>query len=104
MASSTVSSPESRLHGWLARHGLGCFLLMTLSFVAFGLLSLDLVKLVSANAGFLLRAGWMGVADGGLVQLLELCASALAAIAAYLLFKLCEHVLLQRLAYRRGPQ
>jgi hypothetical protein len=93
---------HSRLYNWLAAHAPVCFLLMSLSFVVFGLLSLDLVRLVSANTGFLLRAGWDGFfADGGLVQLLELCLSALVAIAAYLVFKLCELVLVQRLAHAR---
>ena len=90
---------HSRLYRWLSTHEFACFLLMTLAFVVFGLLSLDLVRLVSANAGFLLRAGWDGVLDGGLLQLLELGLTALAAIGAYLVFKLCEHVLVHRLAH-----
>jgi membrane protein DedA with SNARE-associated domain len=76
----SVPRTHSRLYDWLAAHAPACFVLMSLSFVVFGLLSLDLVRLVSANAGFLLRAGWDGLlADGGLVQLLELSLSALAA-------------------------
>lgn len=89
---------HSRLHRWLNRHIAACFVLMTLSFLVFGILSLDLVKLVSANAGFLWRAGWDGLMDGGFAQLLELVASAVAGIASYLVFKLCEHVLVDKLA------
>ena len=89
---------QSRLRRWLSLHSATCFVLMTLSFLLFGLLSLDLVKLVSANAGFLWRAGWDGWMDGGFAQLLELVVSAVAAIASYLVFKLCEHVLVDRLA------
>lgn len=94
-----MPTPHSRLYLWLAAHVPVCFVLMALSFVLFGILSLDLVRLVSANAGFLLRAGWDGLLDGGLQQLLELSLNALAAIAAYLCFKLCEHVLVHRLAH-----
>lgn len=97
----TIQRNSSKLYLWLTRHAVACFVLMTLSFVVFGLLSLDLVKLVSANAGFLWRAGWDGIVEGGLAQLLELSASAVAAIASYLVFKLCEHVLVDRLAQRR---
>lgn len=86
---------------WLARHELLCFVLMTLSFLGFGLFSLDLLRLVSANGAYLLASGWIGLLDGGLAQLLALSLSALAAMAAYLLFKLCEHVLVQRLAHSR---
>lgn len=103
MASPTASDSPTRLHAWLQTHALACFLLMTAAFLVFGLLSLDLVRLVSANARFLAGTGWMGLwEDGGLRQLLELCLNALLAIAAYLVFKLCEHVLVQRLAHRRG--
>ena len=91
---------HSRLYKWLSSHGLVAFLLMTLTFVLFGLLSLDLVRLVSANADYLLSNGWAGWLDGGFVQLLELAINALLAIASYLSFKLCEHVLVHRLAYR----
>ena len=92
---------HSKLHHWLATHGVASFLLMTLAFLGFGLLSLDLVRLVSANAGYLSSTGWAGLLDGGLAQLLELVVNALAAIAAYLVFKLCEHVLVHRLAHGR---
>lgn len=94
-------SHHTALHHWLGQHRIGCFLLMTLSFVLFGCLSLDLVKLVSANASLLGAHGWQALLDGGLQQLLELWLSACAAIAAYLVFKLCEHVLVHGLSYRR---
>ena len=48
---------SSKMFEWLTRHVVLCFVLMTLSLVVFGLLLLDLVKLASANAGFLWRSG-----------------------------------------------
>lgn len=83
--------------GWLRRHRLACFGLMVLGFMAFGLQTLDLVRLVSANAAFLSEYGWQGLQDGGLRQLLELLASSIGAMAAWLLFKLCETLLMQSL-------
>jgi hypothetical protein len=41
--------------------------------------------------------GWQGLQDGGLRQLLELLASSIGAMAAWLLFKVCETVLVQSL-------
>lgn len=82
---------------WLRRHRLACFVVMTLSFIAFGLLTLDLVRLVTANAAFLFDNGWQGLLDGGLRQLLELLASCVGAMVAWLLFKLCETLLIQSL-------
>jgi len=82
---------------WLRRHRWACFCLMTVSFMAFGLLTLDLLRLVSSNASFLFDNGWQGLLDGGLRQLLELLVSCVGAMAAWLLFKLCETVLIQSL-------
>jgi len=90
-----VISPILSFVGWLRRHRIACFGVMVLSFLAFGLLTLDLVRLVGANAAFLSMNGWQGAQDGGLRQLLELLASAAAAMAAWLLFKVCETVLVQ---------
>lgn len=90
---ATISS----FTGWLRRHRVACFGLMVLSFIAFGLLTLDLVRVVSANAAFITENGWQGLQDGGLRQLLELLLSAVAAMAAWLTFKVCETLLLQSL-------
>jgi hypothetical protein len=84
-----------RFVGWLRRHRWACFALMTLGFIAFGLLTLDLVRVLTANAAFLSENGWQGLVDGGLRQSLELLASCVGAMAAWLLFKLCETLLIQ---------
>lgn len=81
--------------GWLRRHRLACFGLMVAGFIVFGLLTLDLVRLVAANAALLKENGWQAVQDGGLSQLVELLVSAVAAMAAWLVFKVCETLLLQ---------
>lgn len=82
---------------WLRRHRVSCFGVMVLSFIGFGLLTLDLVRVVSANATLLSAHGWQALEDGGLRQFLELVGSAIAAMAAWLLFKVCETVLVQSL-------
>lgn len=83
--------------GWLRRHRLACFGLMVVGFMGFGLLTLDLVRLVSANAELLSIHGWQALQDGGLRQLLELLLSAVAAMVAWLAFKVCETLLVQSL-------
>ena len=85
----------SAFTAWLRRHRVACFGLMVLSFIAFGLLTLDLVRLVSANVAFVSENGWQGLQDGGLRQLLELLASVVLAMLSWLLFKVCETVLVQ---------
>lgn len=82
---------------WLRRHRLACFALMVASFMAFGLLTLDLIRVFGANASFLWQHGWQGLQDGGLRQLLELVATTAAAMAAWLVFKVSETLLVQSL-------
>jgi len=91
---------QRKFYAWLCQHGLASFLLLTFSFVVFGKLSFDIVHLFSANAEYLLDNGWIGLVEGGLQQLLELILSACAAMAAYMLFKLCEQALLECLRHR----
>ena len=91
---------QRKMFTWLCQHSLVSFLLLTLSFVVFGKLSFDIVHLFSANAEYLLDNGWAGMVDGGLQQLLELILSACAAMAAYMVFKLCEQALLERMRHR----
>lgn len=83
---------------WLRSHKVPCFLVMTLSFFTFGLFSLDLVRILGAHLHFVSDNGWQGLLDGGLAQGVELLLTSLGAMAAYLLFKLCETLLLQSLA------
>jgi hypothetical protein len=87
----------SRMTGWLRQHRVACFGLMVVGFMSFGLLTLDLVKLVSANAAFVSEYGWQGLQDGGLRQMLELLGSSVGAMAAWLVFKVCETLLVQSL-------
>jgi hypothetical protein len=81
--------------GWLRRHRLACFGLMVVAFLVFGLLTLDLVRLVSANAALITENGWQALRDGGLQQLAELLGSAVAARAAGGVLKVCEMLLVQ---------
>jgi len=72
---------------------------MVALFLIFGLLSLDLVKYVSANANYLLEYGLDALWDGGLRQLIDLILTSFFAVFAYLGFKLCEHALAERAAH-----
>ena len=82
---------------WLA------FIVMCLAFLAFGIGTLNLLHLLGANARFLLENGWMAVVDGGFRQLLQLLANGAAAMAAYVVFKTCEHAMVDWLAHPRTP-
>ena len=92
---------QSGLFRWMVRQWVLTFLLMGVAFVAFGMLSLNLVQVFAANIGFLTEYGFEAIMDGGLLQLLELVVSAYGAIAFYVMFKTCEHALVERLAHYR---
>ena len=93
---------QSRLFVWMVRHWLRTFFAMGIAFVMFGMLSLNIVQVISANIRFLLENGFMAIQDGGLEQLLELAFSAYGAVAFYVMFKTCEHALVQRLAHHEN--
>ena len=93
---------QSRLFVWMVRHWLCTFSAMGIAFVMFGMLSLNIVQVISANIHFLLEHGFQAIQDGGLEQLLELLFSAYGAVAFYVMFKTCEHALVQRLAHHEN--
>jgi hypothetical protein len=90
---------HTRVFDWLVHHVAATYVLMVCLFLVFGLLSLDLVKYVSANANYLLDYGLDALWDGGLRQLFELMLTSFFAVFAYLGFKLCEHALIERAAH-----
>lgn len=67
-----------------------CFLVMGLSFLAFGLGTLNLIFVLKANAELLVTHGWIALVDGGLEQLLEILLTGYASLMAYVVFKACE--------------
>ena len=67
------------------------FIVLGLSFVAFGAGSLNLFFVLKANINLLLEYGWMAVIDGGGQQLVELLITGYASMAAYVIFKACEY-------------
>jgi len=67
------------------------FIVLGLSFLAFGVGTLNLGLLLMANARLLSDYGWRAIMDGALRQLLELAVTGYLSIAAYVVFKACEH-------------
>lgn len=88
------------LFDWLVRHSKSTFVLMCISFVTFGVLSYNLVVYVAANADYLLTYQWDAIVDGGAQQLLEIWGTAFLALGCYLVFKLSEHALIERIAHQ----
>ena len=79
------------------------FLLMGISLVLFGITSFNLFFLFRANINLFLDDGTMVIAEGALLQLGGLIAYGYLSVAFYLMFKACEHVLVERMCARRTP-
>jgi hypothetical protein len=81
------------------------FVLMGVFFLLFGATTVNLFVLLKANVDLFLEYGLMVVADGALEQLVDLVGSVYLGMVFYLLFKVCERILVERVtAARFGPE
>ena len=85
-------------HRWILSRRWLTFIVLGLAFFVFGAGTLNIVYLLKANGTLLLDYGWQAVMDGGLRQLAELLLTGYASMAAYVVFKTCEHHLSHWLA------
>lgn len=83
--------------GFLYRHPKVTLLLMGAFFVLFGFTSVNLFVILKANIDLFLQYGLMVIEDGALQQLVEILGSAYLSIVFYVLFKVCERILVERL-------
>ena len=73
------------------------FFLMGVSFLLFGVMTVNIFVLLKANLDLYVTYGRMVIADGALLQLAELIGYGFLSMLFYVLFKACEHVLVRRL-------
>jgi len=74
----------------LSRRGL-TFLVMGLAFFVFGAGTYNLVMLLKANVALVAEYGWQALMDGAARQFVELIVTGYLSLAAYVVFKTCEH-------------
>ncbi len=87
----------------LARRWL-CFIVLCLSFLLFGVGTLNLITMFRLNINLIADNGTMALADGAAQQLLELIVTLLLSMAAYVVFKACEHALVHDLTHFEKPE
>jgi len=86
---------------FLFRNPVVTFVLLGVFFLLFGVTSINLFFVLKANINLFLEYGLMVIEDGALEQLFELLGSAYLSMLFWILFKLCERVLIERLTKRR---
>jgi len=77
------------------------FVLMVTFFLCFGVTSVNLFVLLKMNIDLFVQYGLMVIADGALEQLVDLIVSATLSILFYLVFKVCERVLVEKLTAKK---
>ena len=87
----------------LARRWL-CFVVLCLSFLLFGVGTLNLINMFRLNIGLIAENGSMALADGAAQQLVELVLTLLLSMFAYVIFKACEHALVHDLTHFEKPE
>ena len=83
--------------GLLYRHVWLTFILLGVFFLLFGFTSVNLFVLLKLNVELFLEYGTMVIADGALEQFVDLVGSAYLSMLFWLLFRVCERVLVERL-------
>jgi ABC-type multidrug transport system fused ATPase/permease subunit len=78
------------------------FAVMVLTFLVFGAGTYNLFVLLKMNLELIAEHGMQALADGAAQQFVELMVTALLSMAAYVLFKACEHQLVHRLCDRKS--
>ena len=74
------------------------FLVMGVAFFIFGAGTYNILMLFKANAALISNYGWQALMDGAARQLAELVVTGYLSLAAYVIFKVCEHRLAHDLA------
>ena len=83
----------------LARRWLS-FTVLCLSFLAFGIGTLNLIGMFRMNINLIAEHGTMALDDGAAQQFIELLLTLLGSMAAYVVFKACEYSLVHGLTDR----
>lgn len=92
-----MTDKETASTNWLTRHPLLTFFIMMWAALVFGLTSYNIFSLLKANITLVVNYGVMALFDGALKELFVLLIYGIFSLAAYVLVKACEKVLVDKL-------
>lgn len=91
-----------RLSNW---YSIAVFLVAGMATVTFAFASVNLFTAAMASVSFIGEYKWEAIRHGALWQVLELLVSGSIALGGWLIFKICEHILVERyLAWSKVPR
>jgi hypothetical protein len=82
---------------FLRRHQILAFVLMGVFFLLSGIASIDLYVVLKANIELFQKYGSAVIDDGALQQLAEILGTAVVSILCFVLFVVCERIVVDRL-------
>ncbi|MCB1755455.1 MAG: hypothetical protein KDJ38_08025 [Gammaproteobacteria bacterium] len=92
-----------RFSEFLYKHPLLTFMLMVVSGLTVGTLTVNIFYVLSQNWEFISRHGLMALREGAGLQLLELVFTGTVSMFVFILFKVTESVLVEWLKNRTRP-
>ncbi len=97
-----VTKPlPKRWMDFFARQIVLTFVLMGIFYLLFGFISVNLFVVLKANIELFLEHGAMVIKHGALRQLAELLFSGYLSVLFFLLFKICERIIVDRLTRKQ---
>ncbi len=86
-------------HRLVLRRAWTSFLVLGLSFLGFATGTVNLAMLLKIHVDLVVENGWQALMDGAAMQLVELLFSGYVSMAFYVVFKTCEHRLVNGLGH-----
>ena len=99
-----MSKLTEKFMGFLGWHPLFTFFWMGVFFLFFALSSFNLVMIFHANFELISEHGYIALRDGALQQFFELLVYGYLSLCFYVLFKICESILVSRFLKKLGYQ
>ena len=89
------------IHDYFLKRPILTFLLLIVSALAFGFLSINIFRLLAANWEFIVTYGLVALREGALWQTFELILTGIVAMLFFLLFRFSEDILISWFGKRK---
>ncbi|MES9942488.1 MAG: hypothetical protein ABW104_11935 [Candidatus Thiodiazotropha sp. 6PLUC2] len=91
------------IHDYFSKRPILTLLLLMISALAFGLMTVNIFRLFAANWNFITTYGVVALSEGALWQTMELLLTGFLSIIFFLLFRFSEEILIGWVSTRKMP-